>query len=409
MRNILTIARTDLRIFFADRGNLISLFILPVVMTLFLGGAFSGGGPAHIFVDVLDADQSPHSQQLIAELRDANPTLVICPADGAELCGLDPDTSLDLETAQARVRAEDTQAALVIPAGYGEAVAALEAVDLPYYAVANVLTGDVVRQSLETALQRVNGAAIAAQVGLGLGNALDVVADETAFSGAVFEQANRIWDNPPVSITYTMTQPSANETSGFNQSVPGMATFFVVFSVLGAGMNGLVRERKQWTLQRLVVMPVRRGEILAGKILMHVSIGILQFVIVFIVGLFVGIEFGSSPLALIIVMVIYTLAITALGLALAPRMRNESQVSALTTLLAMMMGALGGAWWPLDIAPPFMRVLGHFTPVAWAMDAFRELLFFNGTLADILLPVGVLAIFTVVLFGIGLFTFRYDT
>jgi ABC-2 type transport system permease protein len=89
-------------------------------------------------------------------------------------------------------------------------------------------------------------------------------------------------------------------------------------------------------------------------------------------------------------------------------MRNENQISALTTLLGMTMGALGGAWWPLDIAPDFMQIVGHLTPVAWAMDAFRQLFFFGGGLPDVLLPVGVLLAAALLLFGIGIRAFKFN-
>ena len=46
--------------------------------------------------------------------------------------------------------------------------------------------------------------------------------------------------------------------TGFGQSIPGMGSMFVMFTVM-AGMSILLRERNQWTLQRLVVMPLRRG------------------------------------------------------------------------------------------------------------------------------------------------------
>ena len=81
MSNILTIASTDLRIYFQSRGNLFGLLVMPIIMTLFLGGAFSGGGPEYIRIDLLDADNSPQSQQFVAELRTINSALLICPID----------------------------------------------------------------------------------------------------------------------------------------------------------------------------------------------------------------------------------------------------------------------------------------------------------------------------------------
>lgn len=47
--------------------------------------------------------------------------------------------------------------------------------------------------------------------------------------------------------------------------------------------------------------------------------------------------------------------------------------------------------WPLDIVPEAMRVAGHLTPHAWAMDAWIELVYDDAGLVDIALELGVLA------------------
>jgi ABC-2 type transport system permease protein len=405
MQNAFTIARTSLRVYLSDRGNLFNLLILPVIMTLFLGGVFSGGGPERIQVDVLDEDNSPQSAQLIEAVRALNPALRICPQDGEE-CG--NDLILDEQTSIERVRNGDSRALLVIPEGFGAALAAFQTVELPYYSGASEMTGDAVLQSVEAVLQRINGSTVAARVGVSLLDALDVETESDTFGERVYERAQAAWADPPAVVAYTETAAEDASMGGFNQSVPGMATFFVVFSVLGAGMYGLLKERTDGTLPRLASMPIRRAEIIAGKILTYFVIGMLQFAIVFVVGLFVGVHFGRDLLALLLVIVTYTLCITALSFALAPRMRSEEQVSALTTMLGMVMAALGGAWWPLDIAPPFMQVIGHLTPVAWAMDAFRQLFFFSGGLMDVLPSLTVLLLATVVLFTVGIRAFKFN-
>ena len=408
MSNILTIASTDLRIYFQSRGNLFGLLVLPIIMTLFLGGAFSGGGPEYIRIDLLDEDNSPQSERFIAELREINSALLICPIDqdADDRCAMDEADSLDLDTAVQRVQDGDTEGLLVLPSDYGAALAARERLNLPYYA--QPATNDIVRQSIEAALQRVNGAVIASLVGLGLKEALGNADSEDTFKEAVFDQATDAWAAPAVSINYTLTDGNTDIFDGFSQTVPGMATFFVAISVLGVAMTSLVKQRQEGTLPRMASMPVRRSDIIGGKILAYFLIGVVQFLIVFAVGVVVGINFGNDPVALVLLGLTYTLCITALGFALAPHMRNESQVSALSTLLGMMMGALGGAWWPLDVAPPFMQVIGHVTPTAWAMDGFRQLFFFGGTLGDVLLPLGVMIVAAIGLFVAGILGFKYQ-
>jgi ABC-2 type transport system permease protein len=402
MRNVLTIARTSLRVYLLDRGNLFSLLVLPVILTLFLGGVFSGGGSERIQIDVLDQDISSQSAQLIEDLRALN--LHICPQDD---CGEVGDEQASIE----RVRNGDTDALLVIPQGYGAALDSLQPLRLPYYSGSSAMDGDAALQSVQAVLQWVNGGVVAGRVGVGLLDALDSEADGVvvgAFANTVYERAQAAWANPPATVVYSETAADQTTSGGFGQSVPGMATFFVIFSVLGAGMYGLVKERTDGTLPRLAMMPVRRAEIIGGKILTYFVIGMLQFAIVFVVGLFVGVNFGRDLLALLLVIVAYTLCITALSFALAPRMRNEGQVSAVTNLMGMVMAALGGAWWPLDIAPPFMQVIGHLTPVAWAMDAFRQLFFFSGGLGDVLPSLAVLLLATVALFAVGIRAFKFN-
>jgi hypothetical protein len=55
-----------------------------------------------------------------------------------------------------------------------------------------------------------------------------------------------------------------------------------------------------------------------------------------------------------------------------------------------------------------MRAVGHISPIAWAMDAYTALIYFNASLSDILVPVLVLLAATVALFAFGVSRFRYE-
>lgn len=425
MRNVLNVAFVDLRIFLASISNLVSLTVLPIALAVLLGGITDGGGggPSRIRVDLIDQDQSERSAQFVASLRQVNETLVLCPADqdDEDSCALGDAASLDADTSRERVTEDQTSASIIIPAGYGEGLDAQEAVEIIYFTNNDPSQTDSVLTSVEAVLQRVNGAIIAARVGVAYLDALSEplgveLFDEAArenYRQGVLNAARDEFEQPDVRVQYETTAggvvTESSVPSGFTQSVPGIASMFVLFTVFG-GMTLLLNERKQWTLQRLIVMPVRRSEILGGKILARVVLGMIQFAIVFAVGVVVGMDFGNAPLALLLVMLAFTICVTALAFAIAPQLESEAQASSLTTLLALAMAALGGAWWPLDVPfiPTFMRVIGYLTPVGWAMNGFNQVLFYNGGLLDVLLPVGVLLAASAVLFAIGIRTFRYD-
>lgn len=425
MGKSIQIMLNDLRVYFADRGNIVGLVVLPVALTLLLGAVVdSDDGPSRIAIDLLDFDQSEASANFIDTLRNVNETLVLCPLDdGSEGvdCGID-DEGLSLEEAQARVSDGAVRALIVIPEGYQSAIASAEPITIDYYSLATATTGDLVLPALQAVVQRTNGGVIAGRVAVQVvedftlfGNSIEIFADESdqqSFSQTIRSDAESLLASQPMTVDYRLTQseddePSLAQTQGFGQAVPGQGTLFVMFTVLGA-MSLLLQERKQWTLQRLVVMPVSRAQILGGKILAYFSLGMIQYAVVFGVGIIVGTQFGNAPLALLLVMVAFTLSITALTFALATFVTSEGQAQGLSLLLSLTLAPLGGAWWPLEITPQFMQVIGRVTPVAWAMDGFRTVIFFGGGLADVLLPVAVLLGMASVFFVIGIYGFRYD-
>lgn len=426
MNTILTLILKDLRIYFSDSGNLFGLIVLPIGFTLVLGftGGGGGGGSQRIPIDVLDLDQSPQSEQWILALRAANTALLLCPMDDVlkdVSCGVDED-GLSVEAAQDRVRSGSVRALIVIPENFGADVSNFEGVTVDYYSLASLTTGDAVLPAVQAATQQLNGAVIASQVAVDVGEnfiflgdpqpVFTDAADQTQFAESVYQQAESLLSEQPETVQYTVAtanedEPAIVDTQGFGQSVPGMGSMYVLFTVLG-GMVLLLNERRDWTLQRLLTMPVSRAQILAGKMGAYFVLGMIQFGVVFAVGILVGQDFGDDPLALLLIMAAFVLSATALTFALSTRVTTEGQASGITLLLALSLAPLGGAWWPLEIVPDIMRTIGHISPVAWAMGGFREVIFFGGTLADVWVSIAVLLGLSAVLFVIGVAGFRYE-
>lgn len=412
MRNAAQIAIQDLRIFFSNRGNLVGLLVIPITMTVVLGVFIpSGNGPSRVPVDVVDHDGGEVAQQLLAALRQANQALVLCPMDNdqQDICELQ-QSSLDSTEALQRVREGQVQALVEIPPDFSEHVRRLEPASLRLVATGEVGGPGYVRQALDAALSQLNGSVVAARVA-GLAAAqLDLEGD---FADGVYLRAAELWGRAPIGIDYQLTveatvdPTSTQDIGGFNQSVPGMGSMMVLFTVLG-GMGILVGEKKQWTIQRLATLPLTRAQLIGGKILSRFSLGILQYVVVFSVGIIAGISFGHDLLALVLVMVSFTLASTALSFAIGSRLTSEQQAAGLTNLIGITLAPLGGAWWPLDLVPEFMRIVGHVSPIAWAMDGYTALMFRNGDLSDVTLSIAVLLGLSLVFFWYGIRRFSYQ-
>ncbi len=421
MRTILIIALNDLSIFFRQRGNLIGLLVIPVLLTTAVGWANSsnrGSEPTYLRVDVIDQDQTAASADLLAQLRLTDDTLVLCPQDNdaADRCDLD-NGPLTQPLAMERAQAETTGGLLIIPAGYGAAVTGVQPAQLDYYSADDPLLPGAVSQAVASVLQQVNRSAVTARVGANLLASLTQgLPGESALpaevESAVYAHAEARFANQPPLLRYATTNAAASDTAeasgiqrGFGQSVPGMSTLYVIFTVL-AGTVILLRERRQWTLQRLAAMPLTRAQILGGKILTYFTLGMIQYAIVFTIGLVVGLDLGNDLPAMLALMAAFTLCMTALALALATRVTSEGQANGLRNLIALTLAPLGGAWWPLEIVPSFMQRIGHLSPVAWVMDGFQQLIFNQGTFVDVLPEIGILLAIALVFFLIGIRGFR---
>jgi ABC-2 type transport system permease protein len=168
-------------------------------------------------------------------------------------------------------------------------------------------------------------------------------------------------------------------------------------------------EREQGTLRRLLAMPFDRANILLGKMLGIYLAGLFQIVFLILAGIILfGVGWGQSPLALALMVLGFAFAVTGLSIAMAALARTPAQVNSLTTLVVLSISALGGAWWPLEVVPPILQTVAHFTPVAWAMDGFHDIVTRGLDVTAVLPEFGVLVGFGLVFILIGLLRFRYE-
>lgn len=421
MNAIITIAIQDLRLFLRGKGALINYVILPLLLAYIIGyinGAGNTAAPTapRLRVDVIDRDSSALSAQFLDAVRAANANLVLCPMDDADdLCQFG-GAAFDEALAQTRLEEQTSLALIEIPAGFADGLSSGEPVSLIYRSNEDASAPSYILQAVQGAARRISGAAIAQQVGMQVaadtpGLTLADQAEADVLAGEIRERADALWADPPVTVSYTVNEFDAEEQvqrsgGGFSQSVPGMATMYVMFTVLPAA-GVLLQERKNWTLQRLASMPVSRAQILGGKLLARFLLGMVQYGIVMGFGLLIGANYGSDPLAVLVLMIAFTLCVTAMSLMLTTVVRNDAQASGVALFLSLTMAPLGGAWWPLEIVPDWMRTVGHISPIAWAMDGFRSLFAYGGDLSTIVTPVLVLLAAAAVMFVIGVRRFQY--
>ncbi len=405
LRKVLIIAFNDLRTALRERATLINILVLPIFMTVLLGvvntNSASGGTLDVVRMDPNDAAAGRLGNILFAE---AGNTFAVCdiPSDA---CGQDEKDRADLRAvAEQRVKEGKSSAALIIPAGYGADLAANKQIALPFIVQRGLNSPALIQQKIDAVLTRLNGSIAAARAVTDAAKPADD--QRPALFTNVVNAADAIWATDPVRIVeQTSTGTTAIAGTGFGQSAPGFGAMFVLLGAVGLA-TVFVTERQTWTMQRMMIMPIARWQILAGKLLARYALGLITFFTLIIVGTLFGTQWGDW-LGVVLAVMVYTLAAVSLALAFSTLVRTKSQAANVGFVIGMILAPLGGAWWPLSITPVWMQAIGKLSIVSWSQEAFSKLVYYGGNVFDILPYLGVLLIFSGVFFAFGLRRFRY--
>jgi ABC-2 type transport system permease protein len=194
--------------------------------------------------------------------------------------------------------------------------------------------------------------------------------------------------------------------SGFDHSIPGTTIQFIMMMVIIYGGITVMEDRKKGVLSRMLFSPLSKGEVFQAKLLGRWGMGLVQALILFVVGrIFFKLDLGSVPLSLLVIAV-FSLAMAALSVFIGSLCRKEDLIIGLAVLLANIFAGLGGCWWPSEIVPPGVRTAAMISPAYWAMDALHQLRFFQGGFGDILPNLGILAALAVILGAVAGKAFR---
>lgn len=401
MKSLFSIAWNTLKIDFSQRGTWISVFLLPLVFTLVIGAASSGlgmGGDSRVPLALVDLDGGPLAQAFTAALDESEEVVYV---------------AVDEATAMQYLQNMSVVMVVVLPPGFTSDLqnGRGAAITLHYFEMNTLAIA--MREAIQPAAARVTRAALAARISVDEAGTLRPFADEAerqAYFERSLELAGEQAAADPVGVRLVMAEEevSANPVMGFASASPGQLVTWLLFTLM-AGSVALVSERREGTLRRMFGTPAPRWAILGGKLLGRLTLGMLQAAILILFGQYaLGVEWGNSPPAMVLLTLCFGLAATALGLLVATFARSEQQASTMSLMGMFLLAPLGGAWFPLEITPPAFQGAVRVLPTTWAMRGYLDVILRGKGPADVLLPCAVLLGFALVFFLVGLWRFRYE-
>lgn len=187
---------------------------------------------------------------------------------------------------------------------------------------------------------------------------------------------------------------------------PGIVVLLVLFSSVFSTIT-VIEDRRSGFLQGVLVAPVPRSVIVAGKVGGGAILAWLQGVVILLAAPLAGVETSPSAVAAAAaVLALLAVALTALGFSFAWVVESTQGFHGVMNLLLVPMWLLSGAFFPLAGAPLWLEALARIDPLTYGMSAFRRLLQpqVGGTadlFASTVVPLAVTVVFTVVSVGVA--------
>lgn len=365
MKNILHIGFTDTKLFLRDKTAYIWLLLMPLMFIGFTGKLNSGPrGPAVARPTVMidNQDSGFLGSIMLREIGE----------QGLRVVG--PD------------QAESANRSITIRADFTESILAKEQSKLEFTKTG---TGDdeetfLVEARLARAIIATNGFLIEHA-----GKNPDVPPSE--------ETLGAILDLPDMVTLDSKHAGRKPRPVGFAFSLPAIVVMYLLVNTMIFGGAVVAAQRRNGVLKRMAINPVTKTELLFGKIYGLLLLAAVQMAILLAVGQFVlGVDVANNLFGILLTLFILSWVAASLGVLVGFLVKDEEKVIGICLATALPAAAIGGCWWPLEIAPPFMQHMALTVPTGWALKAMHQLITFGSGLEAITTPLLVLVAFGLV-------------
>jgi ABC-2 type transport system permease protein len=375
---VIALARTELARIVRDRTGLFFILVLPLLVIVVIGSSI-GSVSGVATVGVLDLDRTDASARLIADLG-ASERLEVVVVDDRESLAVD-------------VRLDRLRAGIIVPVGHAERLAAGDRSELEMIIDPSRVTTTAARTSVAAVVDH-HAAVLAAATFTE--DRTDVAGDEaSAIAGSVTDELQ------PVSVEIEEVGTGGID-AGSPFSYPAAANLVLFTFINSLAVGGVIVEsRRLGVTRRLLAGPVSPGTVVAGYAASRFLVALFQGILVVVAGALLFDVTWGDPGAVALLVTLFAVVAAAAGVLVGAVARTPEQTQSVGVPLGIAMGMLGGALWPLQFVPDWLRQLGHATPHAWAMDGWVAVVFEGGAISDIAVEAAVLAAFAIVLMAVS--------
>jgi ABC-2 type transport system permease protein len=347
--------------------------LFPIFFMVMLGSFFSNGSSISLSGQVIDQDNSPESKALLQAFTGQG-ALELKSAD-------DEDKALDA------LKKGDQQLVIIIPQGYGRALAGTAAATPS--ANANGAAAQVVTYYDETnaALSQI-GLTVVAQIVDGVSKQLTHYV-------------------PVISVQNKGVQSLKLKYIDF--LVPGIVAMMIMSNNLNGVAGQIASWRERGILRRMQSTPLSASTFIAAQITARLMLNGLQAVIVLLVGsLIFGTQVNGSWALLLLFVVLGTLAFMAIGFIIAGLAKTPESAGPIAGFISFPLLFLGGVFFPIKNMPEFLQPLIKLIPITHLTNALRQVMNVGADLTALWPEATILGGWLIVAFAVASFTFKWE-
>jgi ABC-2 type transport system permease protein len=212
---------------------------------------------------------------------------------------------------------------------------------------------------------------------------------------------NRTQVEIPIAINQTYAY-GGSDTRFIDYFAPGVISFAIMMVTTMITIILFVNERRNGTLQRLLVSPASEGEIVVGYALAFAVIGVCQSIVVLVAAILLfNISIVGNILLALIVILLLAFGHQGLGILLSAGAKNEMQAVQFIPLIIFPSILLAGLFWPIESIPSYLQPLSYIIPLRYGIDAERSIMLRGWGIGEIWIDILVLILFAVLTLSVS--------
>ncbi|HET7763600.1 MAG TPA: ABC transporter permease [Burkholderiales bacterium] len=189
--------------------------------------------------------------------------------------------------------------------------------------------------------------------------------------------------------------------------VPGLMGVILTMTMVMMTGLAMTRERERGTMENLLATPAQPIEVMTGKIVPYIFIGLIQSTIILLAAIWLfGVPFVGSAVVLYVVSLLFIAAQLTVGITVSSLAQNQLQALQLTFFYFLPTILLSGFMFPFRGMPGWAQAIGDLLPATYFIRLVRGILLKGNGWADLWPNVWPMMAFTVVLMAIALIFYR---